>query len=995
VGGGNARVTWSAPPERDYVETYGIQRDGVNIGQSKTTTYDDTGLKEGVTYRYRVSASGFGVTSPMSDESPGSVITVPDVTPPTVTATSPAAGVTGVTPTSAITATFSEPIDATTVSSATLIVTTSAGAVIPGTLTYIAASTTAQFTPADGYPSGGTVNVTLTTGIKDVAGNRLASDFRFSFTARDVTPPTVVAVSPPNGATGVPPNAPLTVTFSKPMDASAVNASTVLLKLASTGASVPATVTYDATTLTATISPTASLAYATAYTIVVSTGAKDPVGNSLAAAFSSSFATSAAPDTTAPAVVSVSPPDNAAGVSPSTSVVVTFTESLQANSINATTVTLVNASTSALVASSVSYDAATNTAALTPSSALSFSTRYAFGVSSAVKDLAGNQLASPFASSFTTASQPDVTAPAVVSVTPANLSSGQSVSSVVTVTFSEPMNAQTITASTVAVSVTSTGAPVAGTVSYSSGSNTATFTPQAPLAFNTSYTVTVSGATDVAGNPLASPFTSVFATASAPDTTPPTVLSSSPANGASNVAPTVKPTVTFSEQMNASTVNTSTVTLVTSTGTSVSGSVIYDVASNTATFAPASALAFSTSYKLEVSGATDLAGNAVTPSYSATFSTGSPPDVTPPSVTSSVPVNGATGVAITVTPEATFSEPMDASTINASTVTLVTSGGTAVPGTVMYHAQLNMVRFTPAAPLSYSTVYTLTVSTAVRDLAANAMAAAFSAQFTTRAPPDGIQPEVVSFVRLGRTGGPLENPSATSVTFSEAMDPATINGSTITLNDDNNGGAPVAGTVTYDAPTYTATFTAASPLGYFASRTAGSFTLNVSTATKDLAGNDLAYAWWVSATRLGYWQGTTDSTASNPAIIHVHITFTQNGQTLTLAPDCQPLPGASCDVLPKNQAGMDAVGPLDDAGVTPGIRESSGPSNDIATATGGTAATITAVTGTFTNPGVTFTFTLANGRSFTFTGTMIDRDTMTGTLSGATLIAPMAIVIER
>jgi hypothetical protein len=48
--------------------------------------------------------------------------------------------------------------------------------------------------------------------------------------------------------------------------------------------------------------------------------------------------------------------------------------------------------------------------------------------------------------------------------------------------------------------------------------------------------------------------------------------------------------------------------------------------------------------------------------------------------------------------------------------------------------------------------------------------------------------------------------SAITVTFSEAMDPATINATNITLKVTLSGN-PRAGTVTYDATTHVATFT--------------------------------------------------------------------------------------------------------------------------------------------------------------------------------------------
>ena len=70
VGTNSARVSWTAPPEADFVESYSVYRDAVKIGESTTTFYLDNGLTQGVTYKYRVSANGqLGVVSELSSES--------------------------------------------------------------------------------------------------------------------------------------------------------------------------------------------------------------------------------------------------------------------------------------------------------------------------------------------------------------------------------------------------------------------------------------------------------------------------------------------------------------------------------------------------------------------------------------------------------------------------------------------------------------------------------------------------------------------------------------------------------------------------------------------------------------------------------------------------------------------------------------------------------------------------------------------------------------
>ena len=105
----------------------------------------------------------------------------------------------------------------------------------------------------------------------------------------------------------------------------------------------------------------------------------------------------------------------------------------------------------------------------------------------------------------------EVVAPTVVSVSPAVDEVGVAVTSNITITFSEEMDANTITTSTITVSVDSVD--VAGQVSYNNAAKTATFNPDADLELITTYTVTVTtGVTNSAGTALESDYTWVFTT---------------------------------------------------------------------------------------------------------------------------------------------------------------------------------------------------------------------------------------------------------------------------------------------------------------------------------------------------------------------------------------------------------------------------------------------------------------------------------------------------
>lgn len=101
----------------------------------------------------------------------------------------------------------------------------------------------------------------------------------------DTTPPTVTAVSPAENATGVAGSTNVTATFSEAVDATTVTGSSVTLRDAA-GASVAASVSYDAAARQATLNPTADLAPDSAYTATVKGGGggvKDSAGNALAA----------------------------------------------------------------------------------------------------------------------------------------------------------------------------------------------------------------------------------------------------------------------------------------------------------------------------------------------------------------------------------------------------------------------------------------------------------------------------------------------------------------------------------------------------------------------------------------------------------------------------------------------------------------------------------------------------------------------------------------
>src|SRR6202041_349540 len=210
-------------------------------------------------------------------------------------------------------------------------------------------------------------------------------------------------------------------------------------------------------------------------------------------------------------------------------------------------------------------------------------------ISTGVQDVAHNAMTNAYTWSFTTGVAPDTTPPTVSSTGPVAGAIGVAFNTLITASFSEPMDPLSITTANFTLACPS-GNPIAGTVGYAVSGNVATFTPVSNLPASTGCTATIStGVQDVAHNAMASAYTWSFTTGVAPDTTPPTVSSTNPGDGAVGVCVNKTVNVTFSEPMDPLTITTATFSLAVTAGASVMGVVSYDAATNIATFMPATA----------------------------------------------------------------------------------------------------------------------------------------------------------------------------------------------------------------------------------------------------------------------------------------------------------------------------------------------------------------------------------------------------------------------
>ena len=293
AGDGQITITWTSVSDTASYNIYSSTASGVTkLTGTKltnvTSPYTNTGLTNGTTYYYVITAvNSYGESSESSQVSatPSTTTTgtTPDTTAPTVSLTNPSNNATGVAINSSISASFSETMNSSTITTST--VTVGQGlSLASGTVSY--SGTTATFTPSSNLSYGTTYTATITTGVQDSAGNAMASTYTWSFTtgnATDTTAPTVSLTNPSNNTTGVAINSAIAAAFSETMQASTITTSTFTI------GGVSGTVSYSGTT--ATFTPSTNLSYGTTYTATITTGVQDSAGNAMASSYSWIFTT--------------------------------------------------------------------------------------------------------------------------------------------------------------------------------------------------------------------------------------------------------------------------------------------------------------------------------------------------------------------------------------------------------------------------------------------------------------------------------------------------------------------------------------------------------------------------------------------------------------------------------------------------------------------------------------------------------------------------------
>ena len=436
-----------------------------------------------------------------------------DVVDPTVIEVDPPSGASNVPITAMAAIIFSEWVNPLSVSDNFYIERTSTQTMVPGTVAVAVDGLSATFTPKPPLDPSTNYRVRTLSGITDVAGNGLGStSVPSAFTTGvgdDTVAPTIVTASPPSGTTGVPVNARVVVRVSEPVSALSVDDTTVGVFVG--GVPVAGTVSVDSSHTTLTFTPTESLATNTVYSVHVASFTD--LGGKPLVPFSSNFSTggSAVADTDVPQVTSVSPADGDVNVDVNTNIVVTFSEVIDPTTASTSSISVGIEGLSGDVAGTYTVNGAVVT--FTPTTPFPGSVPVFVLVSSnRVKDLAGNSNQFFFSSFNTPDIAADVTAPAVVSMTPVDGATDVGPNAKVVLTFSESLNPNTINSDTFALFAN--GDRLFPFISRSADNRVVTLIPTLPA--ESVVHVVAGEVQDLSGNDL-SEFMSSFTTAASFD----------------------------------------------------------------------------------------------------------------------------------------------------------------------------------------------------------------------------------------------------------------------------------------------------------------------------------------------------------------------------------------------------------------------------------------------------------------------------------------------
>jgi len=839
------------------------ERRGVVTVYTQSDTSRNFELRPFDPTRYRVRArlvSGFTVYSDSIEVVPGSLSDLPRVL-----SIQPLDGAIEVSDTVEPTLIFDRPIDWASVDETSVRLEPASGGAAVALERDPDGPQTLRLLPAAPLVRGATYAIVVTTSVRDLDGRPLDQDpdaaglqgFRSEFTLEVYDPIRVIAVTPPDGAGPVEPQATIRVTFDRAADPATLIAGNLRLT-DSLGVDTPRSIAISEGGTQVTLTPLAPMAFVTRYRVEVTAGVRDavrgePLDQNPATPqfepFTSSFRVGAQPP--GPSVASVSPPDLAPSAPVFESIRIRFASDVDPSTVTAATFNVRRLPLGAIIPGTVTAGANPREF-LFVTTAMERDTRYRVVVTPGVLDLQGNPLdqdrATPglqeFSSTFRTERNPQV-----VSVQPADGSLRVPRTTPIRVRFSIPVLPSSVTDSSFVLS--KGGIVVPATRVVASDSVNAVLTPLAPLEPFGLYRVFVTpGVKTRRGSSLdqdlarlrRQAFESRFTTQA--ESIPPRVIFVEPPSGATEVGPRPVIRVRFDQPVLPASINPTTFLVrALPSGSELAGALSLTPDSLEASFQLAADLAPQTEHEVRV---TNWVQNrfdvrldqdpilAERQDFISRFTTAQ--EQIPPRVVSVEPGDLAEEVAATAFVRVRFTESMAKSPLLESAFRLSLKG-TQIAGGATLGDDGSLLTFTPAAPLLAGRWYDVFVDTLATDLHGNLLdddgapspRLAFRSRF--RIAPDREGPRVIS-------SWPANGSEQVKLVlqpefrFSEPLDPSSVTPSAFSLVD-SLGGVVLVQTAMFFAPDSVALTLADSLLASMR------YTLSAEPSLSDTLGNPL------------------------------------------------------------------------------------------------------------------------------------------------------------
>ncbi|NCN26214.1 Ig-like domain-containing protein [bacterium] len=502
-------------------------------------------------------------------------------------------------------------------------------------------------------------------------------------------------------------------------------------------------------------------------------------------------------DTAAPTVTTLSPADNGSNVSTGASLTITFNEKVDAESGN---IVIYRTSDDGVFESIPVGDArvsgsGTKVITIDPSGTLAYGTSYYVQIAStAFDDGSGNSYAgisNKTSWNFTTTAAPDVTAPTVSTLSPADNSTAVSASTNLVITFDENVDAES---GNIVIYRSSDDAvfetiPVGDARITGTGTSIITVNPTGTLASNTEYYLQIAATAfdDTSGNSYAGISNTTSWSFTTADTTNPATSTLSPADNATSVSAIANLVITFDENVD---VESGNIVIYRSSDDAVFETIpvgdarVTGTGTTTITINPTGTLASNTEYYVQIATTAfdDASGNSyagISDTTSWTFTTAAGSDVTAPSMSTLSPADNSTSVSNTPNLVITFDEAVDTESGNIvvykssddsviATVDVTDTGLVSGTGTTSITIDMGVI-------LSDSTEYYVLVdASAFDDASGNSYAGISSTTAWSFTTGDSTNPTVSTLSPADNATGVSEIANLV-ITFDEAVDVETGN----------------------------------------------------------------------------------------------------------------------------------------------------------------------------------------------------------------------------